>query len=105
MAFNPAPSSWIASWAEDATNITVPIASFPQLTAAEADGTTGDIRKIMYALSEKMYAAYIALAVADRPAQMTITRSSSVNATTGVITHNYTFKFNNTIATQDVAAE
>jgi hypothetical protein len=44
MAFDPAPSSLFPSWSEDGTTISVPIASIANLTAAEADGTTGDWR-------------------------------------------------------------
>lgn len=105
MAFNPAPSSWLASWSEDGTSITVPIATFPELTAAEADGTTGDIRKIAFALAEKLYQAYNGTAAADRPTKMTITRASSVNDTTGDVTRTYTFRFTLVNTATEVKAE
>ena len=80
MAFNPAPTALFASWSEDATNITVPIASIPELTAAEADASDGDSRKIAYALMEQLYAWYNALDTADKPAKMIVRRSMSVES-------------------------
>ncbi len=105
MAFSAVPTTWIASWSEDGTNITVPIASFPELTAAEADGTTGDIRKIVFAIIEKLYQAYNATATADRPTKWTMSKSSSVNTTTGILTNTYSITILTAIATQDVPAE
>jgi len=92
MAFDPTPTTWLPDWSEDATDITLPIASLPELTAAEADAVTGDIRKILYALLEKLYAVWAATATADRPDRMTITRASVVNDDTGAITRNYTIQ-------------
>jgi hypothetical protein len=89
MAFNPAPTQIIASWSEDATNVTFPIASVSELTAAEADASTGDSRKVVYALLEKLHAWYTALAVGDRPGKLTVNRGSTVNEITGEITRNY----------------
>jgi len=89
MAFDKTPTTWIGSWSEDGTNITVPIASFPELTAAEADGSTGDIRKIAFAMFEKLFQTYNALETADRPTKWTITKTSSTNTTTGVVTNTY----------------
>jgi hypothetical protein len=99
------PSTWMPSWAEDATNITVPIASFPELTAAEADGTTGDIRKVAFALTKKLADVFEATAVADRPTQMVIGRYASSNSAGTEVTHVIQFTFVNTVATQDVKDE
>ena len=87
------PAQWVASWSEDATNITIPIASIPEITAAEADGTTGDMRKCIYALLEKFYAFWLTIPTADRPAMMTIYRSTSTNDVTGEITQTFQFQF------------
>jgi len=105
MAFSPVPTACFPSWSEDATNITVPIASFPELTAAEADAATGDIRKILYAIVEKTWTWWNALLTADRPTKMTLTKSSSVDTSTGIVINVYTFTFKNSITAQDVAAE
>jgi len=93
MALDKSPAAWLASWSEDGTNITLPIASLPETNATEADGTTGDIRKVMLAVLEELYQHQLSLAAADRPVNMVITRSTSVNDTTGEITRNYVFTF------------
>lgn len=105
MAFSPVPTDWIANWSEDGTNITVPIASFPELTAAEADAATGDIRKIVWAILEKLYQAYNAKATADRPTKWTVTKSSSVNTQTGVVTNSFIHTIYTEISTQEVVDE
>ncbi|MEQ1862910.1 MAG: hypothetical protein ABMA13_23560 [Chthoniobacteraceae bacterium] len=106
MAFNPAPSNWIPNWSEDGTDITVPIASFPELTAGEADAATGDIRKLAYAIAEKLYMKFVSEAAGDdAPAQMQITKGQSLNPSTGKITVTYAFTFVLTPAGLDVSAE
>jgi hypothetical protein len=104
MAFSAVPSTHIANWSEDGTNITVPIASFPELTAAEADGSTGDIRKIILAFADKFYSLYNAMATADRPAKMQAYRSTAVNDAAGTSTRTYTFTFT-VDGSYEVAAE
>jgi hypothetical protein len=105
MAFDPKPSTWIASWSSDGTNITVPIASFPELTAAEANATTGDIREVSFAICEKLFQFYNTLASADRPVRMTISKSASINSTDGIVNNSFVFSFQTTIDTQSVIAE
>lgn len=105
MAVSIVPTDWLTGWSEDATDITLPIATLPELTALEADGATGDIRKIMFALCEEMYTQYNALDTADKPAKMVISKSSTLSATTGIVTHSYGMKFLNEISSQDVADE
>ena len=99
------PAQWVASWAEDATNITIPIASIPEITAAEADAATGDMRKCIYALLAKFYAFWLTIPVADRPANMTIYRSTSTNDVTGEITQTFQFQFKITNTGTEVADE
>ena len=100
------PPAWFANWSSDGTNITLPIASMSELTSTEAAATvTGDIRKVMYAILENMWVKWNAMALADRPAKMVLTKSSSVETSTGVITTVYTYTFKNTITAQDVASE
>ena len=99
------PTNWIAGWTEDGTDVTFPIASIPELTAAEADAVTGDIRNILFAMLEQMYQVWAALDSADRPANMTISKSSSLNATTGVVVNSYSVRFNCEISGQEVTDE
>lgn len=75
MAFDPAPGSFLASWAEDGTSFSCPIASVAQLTAAEADAVTGDWRSIMYRLFEHTFSYVDGLAAADAPGKFTIRRA------------------------------
>ena len=93
MALDTTPAAWIASWAEDATDVTFPLASLPETDATEADGATGDIRKVLYALCEEMYQHYNGLDSADKPAKMVISRNTSVNDTTDVITRTFALAF------------
>lgn len=105
MAINTVPSVWIPSWSEDGTNITVPIASFPLLTAAEADGATGDIRKIALAFLEQLYDSYSGTAIADRPGKMVITRTPAFSAATDQTTITYSVSFVTESTAYDVVSE
>lgn len=105
MAFNPLPQTWFTGLTDDGTDLTIPIASIPELTAAEIDSATGDIRKMLYAIAELAWTKWSALPTVDRPTKMTLSKSASVNATTGLVTNTYTFTFVNAIVGQDVSAE
>lgn len=105
MAFVKTPSTWIPSWSEDGTTISVPIASFPQLSVAEADGTTGDIRNITHAFLETLWDRWRTLAAENRPEKLTLTKTTSVNTTTEEVTHQYVVIIKTSILTEEVAAE
>ena len=112
MSFNPAPSAWLgAGYAPTGntivlnTNDAVSNKTLAQLTNAEANATTGDVRKLFFALLEMIYQANLAVATADRPAKMRIYRSSSVDETTGVITRSYQVQFDLEATGVEVTAE
>jgi hypothetical protein len=105
MAFDKTPNVWLANWSQDGVDVTVPIATFPQLTAAEADEVTGDIRKIWWSILDELYNQYNDLSSANQPGKWTSTKSVSVNASTGVITNTYTNTIQTEIGTQEVADE
>jgi hypothetical protein len=105
MPFSQVPTTWVSGWSEDGTNITVPIASFPEMTAAEADGATGDIRKIYYAICDQMFAAYNNTAAADRPTRMNIVKTMAANTTTGITIVTYRAVFYCATASVEVIAE
>lgn len=105
MAFNAAPNHWLPSWSEDGTTIEVPIASFPELTAGEADGATGDIRKVAFAIADKLYTKFVAEGAASQPAKMNITKGSALDPATNNITVTYSFTFILAPTSLDVAAE
>lgn len=105
MAFDPQPSTWIPSWSENGTDITVPIASFAEMTAAEADAVTGDIRKVLYAICEHLYQEWNSTLAGDKPTKMTIGRTSTVNEANDEITKRYTLTFITTPSSTEVVPE
>jgi hypothetical protein len=98
--FDKKPSTWLPNWTEDATNITVPLATFPELTAAEADAAAGDIRKIMFAILEQQWNIWRALATADKPTMMNMVKTATINPLTGDEEHLFTIRFTNTRVAQ-----
>lgn len=105
MAFTATPTGWLgAGYSEDGTDMTIPLASLPELTAGEADASTGDIRKILFAFCAAMEAKFASLPQADRPAKMTVvkTQGSLQGATVQV---GFTFNFVLEIGELEVAAE
>ena len=105
MAFDKTPTTWIANWSEDETDITVPLATFSELTAAEADATTGDIRKIAFAIIEHLYSTYNSTLAADRPAKWTMQKTATVNTTLNKIISRYSITFETDFGTQEVREE
>ncbi len=91
MPYSDTPTDLFASWAEAAGTITVPLASISELSTAEADGASGSSKAISYALCAEIEAWYAALATADKPTKMVVTKSgpsttSGVTKTTFVLT-------------------
>jgi hypothetical protein len=72
MAYNKAPTATLPGYTSDGTNITIPIASLLGLTAAEANATTGDAREVALAFIRTYKAKQQSLAVADKPATMSV---------------------------------
>jgi hypothetical protein len=103
MAFDPAPSSLFASWSEDGTDITVPIASITDLTAAEADGTTGDWRDVMLRILDHVYNYNEGLATADSPTKFTVT--SRRYEQSGSIVQSYTMNVFTDVDANSTTAE
>ena len=96
MAFDKTPSNWLTGYAHSGnvcsfnTSGALTDVTFPELTNAEADEATGDIRKIIFAVLEGIYSKWINTPTADRPTQVTLTRTSQI-AQDNSITHTYTF--------------
>ena len=105
MAFDKSPATWITNWSSNGTDITIPIASFPELISSEADVTTGDIRKIVFAIMEELFQKYNATATADRPSMMTLSKSASVSTSTGITTNTYSVVIKTETTAQEVAPE
>ena len=66
--------------------------ALPNLTTQEA-GANGDVRKVYFAIIDQLAQAYLDKRSTDRPARMVVTKSTSVAATTGVLTTTYSFQF------------
>jgi|PlaIllAssembly_1097288.scaffolds.fasta_scaffold08688_2 hypothetical protein len=105
MAWNPLPQSWIPSLTDNGTVLSANISDFPELTAAEIDSVTGDIRKFLFAFCEKMWSVWSSLLTADKSLKMTLAKTVSVNPITGVITNTYTFVFLTAVSSQEVVSE
>jgi hypothetical protein len=107
MAFSKVPTAWLPSWilTDTDTKISVPIASFAELTAGEADAASGDIRKIAFAWMEALWLEWNSLATADRPTKWNLTKTGSVNTSTGITTIQYVQTFYVETTAQDVADE
>ena len=107
MAQNLAPSHWLSGYELTDTNtkISIPIASLPGLDATKANGSTGDIRKVLRALMAALHAAWLAEASADRPKQMTLGRSTSVNESTGETMRTYQAQFRVATTGEEVVDE
>lgn len=111
MSYSAVPSTWLgAGYSYAANQILLNTAAhgtplLTELTAAEADATTGDIRKIMYALAQMLYTKYTAIATADRPTRMAIYRGSTLDESTNLVTRTFTLTFTLDASAIDVTAE
>jgi len=115
MAFSATPSGWLgAGYTLSGSGTTAAInfgisgntnATLPEITTAEANATTGDIRKIYYGIVEQLYQSYLAKATADRPNRLAFSKSSNVDSTTGLITTSYTIQFVLAASGLDVTTE
>ena len=117
MAFTKAPSGWLgAGYTLSGSGTTAAInlgisgntavgEALPQITSSEANASTGDIRMVYYGIVEQLYQSFLSKATADRPNRMTLSKSSSVDSTTGLITTNYTIQFVLQATGLDVTAE
>lgn len=100
MAFNPQPSTWLGagySLASHVLGFTGSSASsnvtIPNLPDADANASTGDIRKIWFNMIEAFYQMWVVqVAAANQPTKMTLIRSSIENSD-GTFTRTYTCQF------------
>lgn len=114
MAFSEVPSTWLgAGYSNSSGSHTVTMKTgsagaditIDELTDAEADSSTGDIRKIFYALAEMMWQSYNGTASADRPTKMRFYRSTSSVDAEGTRSRTYSFTFDITDSGADVESE
>ena len=111
MAFTPAPVAGFFGSGYNATGNTIVLntaagspALLAQLTNAEASNTTGDWREVVFALMEMLFTKYDALADADKPLKVVVTKYANISSA-DVIVHNYNVQVTSEVVTQDVASE
>lgn len=104
MPFDDTPSVLFPGWTSDGTNVSFAISGFPKLSTAEAHTSTGDSRKVLYALCHQIEANYAALPTADKPARLTITRGEQT-VSPGIQRVFFALAFDLDISGADVAAE
>ena len=102
---NAAPGAWFTNWTENGTNITLPLASLDKLDAAQADGTTGDIRQVVYALLYQLSGTADNATLDAAFTKMSVVKEQQYDRTTGeaIITFSVSFRLTNTVS--DVVSE
>ena len=107
MAFVKRPSTWVAEMIEDGTYLKIKLDDadgLEGLTAAEADASSGDIRKIFRALCDMMQTAWVAQNVADLPARMKI-GVVDMPLSDGYTRKMYSFAFDLAVTAEEVVEE
>ena len=75
----------------DGTNLTIPIADIPGLSAAEADPSTGNGAEMFRLMTEVAHSKITALSSELQPTELTITKTQSTTAqAVGQIRNTYT---------------
>ena len=107
MAFNPSPTGYFPSIAILASGDAAPTSGvfigYSDLESYNVS-TTGDIRQLIYSFVEAVTDEYLGLATADRPTQVSITRTSSVPSD-DIIRKTYSITINLAVAGVTVASE
>ena len=117
MAFNPNPTGYFPNINTTgvlggATGVFIPYGDLESYDYAVATGSlSGDIRQLVYSINERVadvylgdFVTYSGLSTADRPTQMTYSRSASV-PNDSLIRKTYTIVMNLNLPDTSVAAE
>ena len=75
------------------------------LTDTDANETTGDVREVVFALSEAVFSKMNALATADQSNKLTVTRNTFEDTATNEFVRTYTVQLRLDPPTFSVAAE
>lgn len=70
------PNQVFTGYTSDGTNITIPIASLPKLTAAAAHATTGNAADLLWGLIDASYEAIQSLSQEARSTNFTIAKGT-----------------------------
>lgn len=101
MSVSVDPAVWLGSgYVPDAGNHLIKLntgsagsnQTLPQLLDAKAANSTGDIRDVMFAVTDAFYQAWLARGVTNQPTQMRLSRSISGDSS-GNITYQYQMNF------------
>lgn len=98
MAFNPYPTGYfpninVTGVIAGVTGVFIPYADLESFNYSVATASSGDIRQLVYSLIEPVADEYLSLATADKPTQMTVSRTASVPSD-NVLRKTYTFTMN-----------
>lgn len=102
---NLTPSHWLPGYTATESAVSIPLSALPGLSAAEADASTGDIRKVARALFAALHAAYLGEEEDARPAKMRLDRATVVDESTDTTTRAYTATFQVAVSEEDVVDE
>ena len=106
MAFDATPTTWLPNYGFDGVDtISLKFADFAELDSTECDAVTGDIRKIYFGLADGIFDSWNDTEAANRPEQMTISKSVYTDTNTNTTTNTYTLRFVTEITGQEVAPE
>lgn len=102
-----APNVILPNLASDGTNLTIPLADIPGLTAAEADPSNGNGAEVLRLICDAAYERIEALPQADRPTQMTWGKPAAQGVSGAISRQSYNFGFNYTVdaTSVNIAAE
>lgn len=99
MAFNPSPTGYFnninpSGEIGGVTGVFIPYSDLESYDLAVVTGTaSGDNRQLLYSFLDAFTDEYLSLATADKPSQITITRSATVPSDT-VVRKTYTVVIN-----------
>ncbi|MEG4529889.1 hypothetical protein [Microcoleus sp. D2_18a_D3] len=105
-----APAEIFTGYTSDGTNITIPLASLPGLTAEEANATTGNVMEVSRQILDRLHSGITALAPTARPTKATVAKqnpsiATGANIAPGTLRQGYTLTFDLTPTALELAAE
>lgn len=68
------------------------LGTLKEVTSAEANASTGDVRKVIYGIVDELQRRYDLVPTADRPDNMQVSKGTTENPN-GTFTRSYTFRF------------
>lgn len=100
---NIAPNVVFPNMTVDATGITIPYTDLSGLTQVEADPATGDGRELLRVIVNSAVTAVNNLAVADRPARLSVAKPNPTGIGADQIRQSYTLSFDVSFDSSGVA--